>query len=726
MRHARRGAARGGRPVISRARGAGLCLAAALALGAAQAPGAWASPGAATWGYGSSGELGNGSIENRTTFAPVSLLGDVSAVSAGGSFNLALLQDGTVSSWGSDSYGQLGNGSASSRQVPGPVLSLSGVSAVSAGDKDALALLGDGSVRAWGRQPTSLTELQTPQAVEGLAEPVTQVAAGGEDRSVKKAADRGVHNLALMANGTVEAWGNNEHGQLGDGNISNSATPVPVSGLSGVTAIAAGGGQSLALLANGTVMSWGENAFGMLGDGKSGKKYAYSDVPVAVQGVSGAIAVAAGGEDSLALLANGTVMAWGNNNEGELGSAPSVGSAVPAAVAGLGEVTAISAGTGEAGGDKDHNLALLQDGTVRAWGSGAEGDLGDGSKANSSTPVPVTGLSGVSGVSAGSEGSIAAGPPVPVVTAVQPQGGPIGGFTPVTVEGFNLDGATSVLFGSSAALGIEDDLASSLVAIAPSSRPHKVEVTVTTAFGTSGTSGADGYRYAPENTLEFGRCLTVAKGTGLYSSSSCTEAQEGGKFEWTTEIVKKGFSISSKGAVTLEPAKGVSVKCKGATTGGGQYSGPDSLAGISIVFTGCATGSLKSAPQCTSPGAATGELRTAVLSGELGFSNKALDNAALELAPATEGQTFLSFECGSTPMQVSGAVLGALSPVNKASTSLTNSFQSSKGQQHIEAFEGGSPQGLQVSIEGGPLEPFGISGTFLYRNEEKVSINTVI
>ena len=313
-------------------------------------------------------------------------------------------------------------------------------------------------------------------------------------------------------------------------------------------------------------MAWGENSYGMLGDGKFGKKYAYSDVPVAVQGITDATAVAAGGEDGLALLANGTLMAWGNNNAGELGSTPSPGSDIPVAVAGLSGVSAISAGTSEAGGDKDHNLALMQDGTIRAWGENSEGGLGDGSKANSSTPVQVSGLSDVTAVSAGSEDGVAAGPPVPVVTGVSPDGGPIGGSTPVTVEGFNLEGATSVMFGSTAALGIEDDLPGSLVAISPSSRPRKVVVTVTTPFGTSGTSGADGYRYAPENTLEFGRCLTVAKGTGLYSSSSCTEALEGGKFEWTTEIAKRGISISSKGAVTLETAKGPTVKCKGATT----------------------------------------------------------------------------------------------------------------------------------------------------------------
>ncbi len=91
--------------------------------------------------------------------------------------------------------------------------------------------------------------------------------------------------------------------------------PVAVSGLNGVTAIAAGLGHSLALLSNGTVMAWGSNEYGELGD----RTKTESDVPVAVSGLSGVTAIAAGGIHSLALLSNGTVMAWGSNVFGELG-----------------------------------------------------------------------------------------------------------------------------------------------------------------------------------------------------------------------------------------------------------------------------------------------------------------------------------------------------------------------------------------------------------------------
>jgi hypothetical protein len=167
-----------------------------------------------------------------------------------------------------------------------------------------------------------------------------------------------------ISNGML-AWGDNSLGQLGDGTSSDSDVPVAVSVSTGVKQISAGYFHSLALLSNGTVVAWGENDLGQLGDGTT----TTSDVPVAVSGLSGVTAVAAGGDHSLALLSNGTVMAWGYNQYGQLGDGTATGpemcgsqacSRVPVAVSGLTGVTAIAAGSG-------HSLALLGDGTVMAW-----------------------------------------------------------------------------------------------------------------------------------------------------------------------------------------------------------------------------------------------------------------------------------------------------------------------------------------------------------------------
>jgi len=297
--------------------------------------------------------------------------------------------------WGQNLFRQLGDGSANaSSDVPVTVTGLKFVTAVAAGGLHSLALLANGTVVAWGDNEFgqlgdgSTTIASVPVAVSGLTG--VKAIAAGED-----------HSLALLGNGTVMAWGDNESGQLGDGNNQESEVPVAVKGLTGVKAIAAGGDHSLALMSNGTVMAWGDNEAGELGSG--GTKS--SDVPVAVKGLSHVSAVSAGGEFSLALLSNGTVEGWGSNVFGQIGSGTEEKeegegehSDVPIGVEGLTGVTAIAAGS-------DHALALVG-GTVMAWGEDNFGELGNGKiEAREGKPVAVSGLSGVVAISAGGQDS---------------------------------------------------------------------------------------------------------------------------------------------------------------------------------------------------------------------------------------------------------------------------------------------------------------------------------
>src|SRR2546425_177424 len=158
----------------------------------------------------------------------------------------------------------------------------------------------------------------------------------------------------------VTAWGGNFYGQLGNGSSTGpdtcmfgepcSTTPVAVSGLmSGVSTVSAGGGHSLTLLKNGTGMAWGDNCYGQLGNGTSSGpekcgEFSCSTTPVAVSGLSGVTAVSAGGIHSLALLSHGTVRAWGNNGDGELGNGTTTGSNVPVTVSGPSGATNVSGG----------------------------------------------------------------------------------------------------------------------------------------------------------------------------------------------------------------------------------------------------------------------------------------------------------------------------------------------------------------------------------------------
>ena len=201
----------------------------------------------------------------------------------------------------------------------------------------------------------------------------------------------GFHTVALKNGGTVWAWGDNSTGQLGDGTVGiNRGTPVQVSGLTNVLAIAGGGSHTVALKSDGTVWAWGYNYNGQLGDGTT----TFRTTPVPVSGLSNVLALAAGSYHTVALKSDGTVWAWGDNRAGQLGDGTTINRLTPVQVSGLSNVLALAAGS-------YHTVALKSDGTVWAWGSNDFGQLGDGTTTSRMTPVPVSGLSNVIALAAG-------------------------------------------------------------------------------------------------------------------------------------------------------------------------------------------------------------------------------------------------------------------------------------------------------------------------------------
>jgi len=357
------------------------------------------------WGYNHYGQLGNGSTTDSS--APVSVFGisTATAVAAGSWHTCVLLSDGTVQCWGYNVFGQLGNGTNTGPQdcdgepcstVPVPVSGITTATAVSTGYLHTCAVLTDGTVQCWGYNAsgqlgdgTSLNIAVTPVSVLGIST-ATAVSTGTQ------------HTCALLSDGTVQCWGANSSGQLGNGSTTDSSSPVSVIGIFTSTAVAAGGNNTCALLSDGTVKCWGDNFYGQLGNGTTMP----SLTPVSVFGISTATAVAAGGNNTCAVLSDGTVQCWGYNYDGELGIGTNIGpescngfacSTTPVSVFGISTATAVTVGS-------DHSCAALSDGTVKCWGNNGSGELGDGTGPNFSPyPVSVIGISTATAVAAGGQ-----------------------------------------------------------------------------------------------------------------------------------------------------------------------------------------------------------------------------------------------------------------------------------------------------------------------------------
>ncbi|CAM8671816.1 PKD domain containing protein [Comamonadaceae bacterium] len=299
-------------------------------------------------------------------------LSNVTAVSAGENHSCALHANGTVSCWGNGKYGQLGNGSRLSSGVPVAVSNVTTAVAIAAGTFKTCALLQGGSVSCWGTNSFSGGNL-APTQVAGLSG-VSALSAGR------------AHYCAVLADATVRCWGSNDDGQLGNGNQTDSDTPVIVSGISTAVAVVAGTRHSCALLADGTARCWGYRGIssffgsvrsGLMGDGGTGFTPALS--PVQVTGISTAKALVTGLGHVCALLQDDSVKCWGSRGQarGQADTNDLALSPVPINVTGAVKALAL--------GDS-HTCLSLADGSVQCLGSGHAGLLGTGGQSLEQNP----------------------------------------------------------------------------------------------------------------------------------------------------------------------------------------------------------------------------------------------------------------------------------------------------------------------------------------------------
>jgi alpha-tubulin suppressor-like RCC1 family protein len=237
------------------------------------------------WGLNTSGQLCDGTLINRSTPVPVALPAGVAAIAiaAGGQHNLIIGSDNQLYACGLNTSGQVGDGSVLQRLTPVLVSLPAGVLPVdiAAGGQHSLAIGSDGLVYAWGNNASgqlgtgTFTASSTP-----LHPPTLNLAAGVSALSVKAGTQ---HSMLLASDGTLITWGSNQYGQLGNGTPAGMPLPAPAFGLPAgvtVTSVAAGAYNTLVRGSDGGLYLWGLNTSGQLGNGG----IANSASPVAARG----------------------------------------------------------------------------------------------------------------------------------------------------------------------------------------------------------------------------------------------------------------------------------------------------------------------------------------------------------------------------------------------------------------------------------------------------------
>lgn len=325
------------------------------------------------WGDNNSGQLGNGGSGVVGSSGPVAVTGGHTFVQlvAGLGHNCGLTATGAAYCWGGNGLGQLGDGGPGGgiSASPMPVVGGHSFAELAAGAFHTCGITSSGAAYCWGANTygqlgTSVAPwTSTPLPVEG-GHTFTRIEAGGSNST-----------CALDVSGAAYCWG--AGGTLGNGHFDNQFAPVPVLGGHRFTDLAVGGGHTCGVTITGAAYCWGYNGYGQIGDGTLDHAW----IPVAVTGGLTLVRVAPGLEHSCGVVISGATYCWGNNANGQLGiGAFGAPQTTPMAVAGGHVFVELAAGGGHTCGRKDA-------GAMFCWGSGAQGQLGNGG-VQSLVPVP--------------------------------------------------------------------------------------------------------------------------------------------------------------------------------------------------------------------------------------------------------------------------------------------------------------------------------------------------
>jgi hypothetical protein len=223
---------------------------------------------------------------------------------------------------------------------------------------------------------------------------------------------------------------------------------------------------------------------------------------------------------------------------------------------------------------------------------------------------------------------------------------------------------------------------------------------------------------------EFGRCVKVANGAGVYATANCTSAGGERRWEWLPGAGQKNhFTTSIKPKTFVEfqprPYRG-KVVCSG-ETGTGEISGPTTVENVTLTLTGC-----ERPINCETDPRSPGPVILSGLKGRLGVIKAGETPLKDKIGLDLRGEN--TFFCGQgiEKLDLSGSAIGVIAPTDSMTTLRTWPFSEVRGKQSPDRFEAGVPETMEWMSNGSPAEPIGLQLRTSLTTEEKIEINSVV
>jgi len=268
------------------------------------------------WGNNGAGQTGDGTINHpRLSLHRVGAAGVWTTVAAGRLHTCGITTAKNLYCWGYNGYGQTGDGTANTPRLTLHRVGAAGVwRSVAAGDTHTCGITSAKNLYCWGNNGFGQTGDGTTTSPRlslhrvGAAGVWTSVSAGD------------FHTCGITAAKSLYCWGNNFNGQTGDGTVNTPRLSLHRVGAAGVwTRVDAGAGHTCGITSAKSLYCWGYNGFGQTGDGTT------TNPRLSLHRVGAAgvwTRVDAGGGHTCGITTAKNLYCWGHNQFGQTGDDP--------------------------------------------------------------------------------------------------------------------------------------------------------------------------------------------------------------------------------------------------------------------------------------------------------------------------------------------------------------------------------------------------------------------